>query len=69
VQRGEALVTSPLRHGLLPGILRADLLESGRATEAPLTRADLTAGFFIGNAVRGLIPAIVTVANSTDRRV
>ncbi len=69
VQRGEGLVTPPLRHGLLPGILRADLLESGRATEAPLTRADLTAGFFIGNAVRGLIPAIVTVANSTDRRV
>ena len=73
VQRGEALVTPPLRPspfpGLLPGILRADLLESGRATEAPLTRADLTAGFFIGNAVRGLIPAIVTVANSTDRSV
>ena len=73
VQRGEALVTPPLRPspfpGLLPGILRADLLESGRAIEAPLTRADLTAGFFVGNAVRGLIPAIVTVANSTDRSV
>jgi para-aminobenzoate synthetase/4-amino-4-deoxychorismate lyase len=69
VRRGESLVTPPLRHGLLPGILRADLLESGGAIEAPLTRADLTAGFFIGNAVRGLIPAIVTVASSTDRRV
>ncbi len=69
VERGATLVTPPLRKGLLPGILRADLLESGRATEAALTRADLTAGFFIGNAVRGLIPAIVTVANSTDRRV
>jgi len=69
VQRGEGLVTPPLRHGLLPGILRADLLASGRAIEAPLTQADLTAGFFIGNAVRGLIPAIVTVANSTKRRV
>ncbi len=69
VPRGDGLVTPPLRHGLLPGILRADLLESGRAIEAPITRADLTAGFFIGNAVRGLIPAIVTVANSAKRSV
>ncbi|WP_206364263.1 aminodeoxychorismate synthase component I [Sphingomonas sp. UV9] len=69
VQRGTGLVTPPLRHGLLPGILRAELLESGRATEAPLTRADLTAGFFIGNAVRGLIPAIVAVAKSGSHGV
>jgi para-aminobenzoate synthetase/4-amino-4-deoxychorismate lyase len=73
VQRGATLVTPPLRpsrsSGLLPGILRADLLESGRAIEAPLTRGDLTNGFFIGNAVRGLIPAIVTVANSAKRSV
>ncbi|BCA62940.1 aminobenzoate synthetase [Sphingomonas sp. HMP9] len=68
VPRGPCLVTPPLRpsqcSGLLPGILRAELLESGRATEAPLTRADLAAGFFIGNAVRGLMPAIVAVAKS-----
>ncbi len=69
VARGSELATPPLRNGLLPGILRADLLESGRAIEAPLTRADLTAGFFIGNAVRGLIPAIVAVANSAKRSV
>jgi para-aminobenzoate synthetase/4-amino-4-deoxychorismate lyase len=73
VQRGATLVTPPLRpsqsSGLLPGILRADLLESGRATEAPLTRDDLANGFLIGNAVRGLIPAIVTVANSAKRSV
>lgn len=69
VPRGTLLVTPPLRHGLLPGILRAELLESGRAIEAPLTRADLAGGFFIGNAVRGLIPAIVAVAKSVTRGV
>ncbi|KQN35426.1 aminodeoxychorismate synthase component I [Sphingomonas sp. Leaf38] len=69
VQRGDVLATPPLRHGLLPGILRAEMLESGRAIEAPLTRADLTGGFFIGNAVRGLIPAIVAVAKSVTRGV
>jgi para-aminobenzoate synthetase/4-amino-4-deoxychorismate lyase len=73
VRRATGLVTPPLRpsqfSGLLPGILRAELLESGRATEAPLTRSDLIDGFFIGNAVRGLIPAIVTVANSAKRSV
>jgi para-aminobenzoate synthetase/4-amino-4-deoxychorismate lyase len=42
---------------LLPGILRAELIESGRAVEAALTRADLNRGFFVGNALRGLIPA------------
>ena len=67
--RGAVLVTPPLRNGLLPGILRAELLESGRAIEAPLTRADLAGGFFIGNAVRGLIPAIVAVAKSVTRGV
>ncbi len=70
VQRDTGLVTPPLRpnrfSGLLPGILRAELLESGRATEAPLTRTDLADGFFIGNAVRGLVPAIVAVAKSAD---
>jgi para-aminobenzoate synthetase/4-amino-4-deoxychorismate lyase len=69
VPRGTGLVTPPLRNGLLPGILRAELLESGRATEASLTRTDLIDGFFIGNAVRGFIPAIVAVANSDERGV
>ena len=62
VQRGDRLVTPPLARGLLPGVLRAELLASGRATEADLTVADLTDGFFVGNALRGLIPAVVTVA-------
>jgi para-aminobenzoate synthetase/4-amino-4-deoxychorismate lyase len=46
----------------LPGVLRAELLESGRAVEAELTVADLADGFFVGNALRGLIPGIVAPA-------
>jgi para-aminobenzoate synthetase/4-amino-4-deoxychorismate lyase len=57
VERNGVLQTPPLSAGLLPGVLRAELIESGRAVEAPLTRADLGHGFFVGNALRGLIPA------------
>ena len=66
VERGGMLVTPPLARGLLPGVLRADLIATGRAVEDDLTPADLVGGFFIGNALRGLIPAIVAVANGTD---
>ncbi len=55
VARGGLLMTPPLAAGLLPGVLRAELIASGRAVEAPLTAADLRDGFFVGNAVRGLI--------------
>jgi para-aminobenzoate synthetase/4-amino-4-deoxychorismate lyase len=51
------LVTPPLHHGLLPGVLRGELIAQGRAVEGPVRRADLAGGFFIGNAVRGLCPA------------
>lgn len=66
VERDGMLVTPPLVRGLLPGVLRADLIATGRAIEGDLTPADLVGGFFIGNALRGLIPAIVAVANGTD---
>ncbi|MBX3565332.1 MAG: aminodeoxychorismate synthase component I [Sphingomonas sp.] len=62
VERDGVLVTPPLHRGLLPGVLRAELLESGRAVEGDLTPADLENGFYIGNAVRGLVSA-VTVAD------
>ncbi|USI74151.1 aminodeoxychorismate synthase component I [Sphingomonas morindae] len=57
VERDGRLLTPPLAHGLLPGILRQALLESGRAIEAPLRAEDLRDGFLLGNAVRGLIQA------------
>jgi para-aminobenzoate synthetase/4-amino-4-deoxychorismate lyase len=62
VRRDGMLLTPPLGRGLLPGVLRAELLESDRAIEADLTPADLENGFYLGNAVRGLVSA-VTVAD------
>ncbi len=57
VERDGKLVTPPLVRGLLPGILRRKLLETGEAVEGDLTVEDLSGGFFIGNSVRGLIAA------------
>ena len=57
VERDGLLLTPPASRGLLPGVLRASLIGAGRAREADLTLDDLAAGFLLGNAVRGLIPA------------
>lgn len=57
VERDGQLLTPPARLGLLPGVLRRSLLDSGRAVEAELRLEDLAGGFLIGNAVRGLVPA------------
>lgn len=57
VPRSGMLVTPPAALGLLPGVLRRSLLESGRAVEGDVTMDDLENGFFIGNALRGLMPA------------
>ena len=57
VERGGTLLTPPASLGLLPGVLRRSLIETGRAQEAELRIEDLEGGFFIGNALRGLIPA------------
>ena len=57
VERGGRLLTPPLARGLLPGVLRARLIEEGRAEEAELTPDDLAGGFLVGNSVRGLIRA------------
>lgn len=54
---GGKLLTPPLALGLLPGVLRRSLIEAGRAVEAELTLEDLSGPFFIGNALRGLVPA------------
>lgn len=52
-----ALLTPPLSRGLLPGVLRAELIANGSAVEAELRPEDLEEPFFIGNASRGLLPA------------
>jgi len=57
VERGGRLVTPSLALGLLPGILRQSLIDAGDAVEAAITVDDLANGFFIGNALRGLMRA------------
>ena len=57
VERDGQLLTPPLALGLLPGVLRAELIDKGRAVESHLRIADLEGGFFIGNSLRGLVPA------------
>ncbi|MEP6340256.1 aminotransferase class IV [Parasphingorhabdus sp.] len=51
------MLTPPLTRGVLPGVLRAELLENGDAVEADLTAADLDSGLWVGNSLRGLIKA------------
>lgn len=51
------LRTPPLARGLLPGVLRARLIDEGGAVEADLRVEDLSGDLFIGNSLRGLVPA------------
>lgn len=57
VERDGVLLTPPLSRHLLPGTLRTELIEAGRAKEADVRPEDLANGFFIGNAIRGILPA------------
>jgi para-aminobenzoate synthetase / 4-amino-4-deoxychorismate lyase len=58
VARNGALLTPPLEHGALAGILREELLFNGAAIECPLAREDLASeAVFIGNSARGLLRA------------
>jgi para-aminobenzoate synthetase/4-amino-4-deoxychorismate lyase len=66
VERDGHLLTPPLARGVLPGVLRARLIDEGRAQESDLTPADLAAGFFIGNALRGLIAARLVAGAGCD---
>jgi len=63
VERDGRLVTPPLARGLLPGILRERLLAAGRAVEADLRTEELAGGFLVGNALRGLVPAVLAEAH------
>jgi 4-amino-4-deoxychorismate lyase len=56
---GTALATPRLDCGLLAGILRAEMLDQGKAEEAVFSADDLKSAkaVFVGNSLRGLIPA------------
>lgn len=57
--RGEGLRTPPLKAGLLPGVLRAELIGAAKCHEEALLAKDLPhVQLWVGNALRGLMPAI-----------
>jgi len=57
VRRGDILLTPPLEAGILPGVLRSELIAEGKAREERLKPEDLAGEFFFGNSLRGLIAA------------
>lgn len=58
MKREGKLITPRLSHGLLRGVLRQELLDTGLAVEGDLTRGDLAdAEIFVGNSLRGLVTA------------
>lgn len=59
IEKDEQLFTPALKAGILPGILRAQLLRSRKAKTANLTESDLLSAdnIYIGNSMRGLMPA------------
>lgn len=57
VKRDNIYVTPPKKRGLLPGILRQEMINNGEAVEGDLMEKDLLHGFFMGNSLRGLCKA------------
>ncbi len=59
LQSDGVLLTPALACGLLPGVLRQQLLETGQAREAHLTLQDMldAPSIYMGNSLRGLIEA------------
>ncbi len=66
VERDGVLVTPPAP-GLLRGVLREELIATGRAVEGTLTVADLAQEFYIGNALRGLMIARMVAPQHRSR--
>jgi para-aminobenzoate synthetase/4-amino-4-deoxychorismate lyase len=58
IRCGDIYLTPPLAGGVLPGILRAEMIASGQAREETLTPDDLNGEVWFGNSLRGLIRAI-----------
>jgi len=59
IEKQNKLLTPDVSCGLLPGVLRQDLLNSGDVSEAILTLADIKSAdaIYVGNSLRGLMPA------------
>ena len=59
LERDGKLLTPRLAAGVLPGTLRAALIDEGRAVEARLTIQDINGPgeIYLGNSVRGLVRA------------
>lgn len=74
VERSGLLLTPPLEHGLLPGVLRRELIETGTAREAPLRLEDLVQAecWFVGSSLRGLqiaqLAASSLASDPTDQK-
>jgi para-aminobenzoate synthetase/4-amino-4-deoxychorismate lyase len=66
VAKNNRMYTPPVSCGLLPGVLRQDLLDRGRALEKKLFLRDLRQAdkVYIGNSVRGLCAAEIFLADS-----
>jgi para-aminobenzoate synthetase/4-amino-4-deoxychorismate lyase len=61
-------VTPPVDCGLLPGTLRAALIESGEVVEARISRADLehADAIWLVNSVRGWLSGALAHVNDRD---
>ena len=60
VKLGGQLYTPPRDEGILPGVLRQALIDTGEASEKRLVLNDLkqSENIYVGNSLRGLLPAI-----------
>ncbi len=60
IRRDGRLLTPPLSAGVLDGVLRRELIEQGACVEATLTPGELEGEIYLGNSLRGLVPATIT---------
>lgn len=67
---GDEWLTPPTEVGLLPGVLRGELLETGRLREADLAVADLARAAELAflNSLRGWCPAILARSPAAPRQ-
>lgn len=67
IKRSGMLVTPPLSAGVLDGVLRRELIEHGKCVETVLMPDDLAGEVFLGNSLRGLIPAELSYTSTLAR--